>query len=548
VDDDEPFVVPLESATDWMPSFYWRGPAEEGEGKTEAFGSAAAGYPNPVRSVKLGLQTDEASEETYGERPSEIARLIVQEATTRALQYLKRQGLVPPETEYLEVASNVGCSAAWDLPTRSLMRDVALEARLKVSMLNVIEEPVSASLAVMLTGAFSGGRLLLVDLGGGTLDTCVLSGEAGSNKFRIFASRGRSDLGGDRYTDLIFEQLLVEIAAASGVAKADLQLPERERSRLWQAAERAKIDLSTRDAVRVATGLADGDTTTITRVWFERAAAQLVLKTMAAVNDAYRMARLVLDRGQTPGDQAGTPYLSFDPVIKISNLRLEIDGVEHLDHVVLVGGASQMPMIRREFQRIFNARLEDPSMYGLEPVSAVVSGLAQHEALESLDFGYPNWAVVAEVRGGVSTDQVTMYSPFAPIFKEKMSQSEVTYSAEVGVAAGSEICRLRFHRVAPGEGKAWPDCRLPHGTTRLRLDLSLLGDLKLHAIAGNKSISLYPDKTDTPWKQTGATHPDYLPRQVAAVPTLCSHGAKPGTCVYYVCRNHQSGGMDFLSK
>lgn len=547
VDSGQPRLIPLEDGIEAIPSVYWRGPAQDGDGATEAFGSQAAALPGPVRSVKLRIRENLPTDETYGELPSEIARRIVVDAMRRALEELKRQGLLPPSAERLDVTSNVGCSAAWDLSTRERMRAIARMAGLQVEMLNVVEEPVAASLAVMLTGAFSGGRLLLVDLGGGTLDACVLRGDAGVNRFRIFASGGREDLGGDRYTDLIRDHLVAQRAVAEGTSEADLRLTYADLSRLWQVAEAAKLSLSTRDSVQVALGTRDNRVATITREWFEEAAQDLVVRTLAAIADVYLSARLVLDRGLTPKDWPGTPYLSIQPPESIESLRFEDDSLQHLDHVVLVGGASQMPMIRRAFQRIFGFKLEDPGLYGLEPVSAIVLGLGQHEAIESLDFGYPNWAIEAAVTAAGQQRLHTLYSPFAPIFRWDGTTGP-EYSQLVDLPAGATSCRLEFRRVAPDERRAWPERRLPVGCSQLRLNLTLLGDVRLSAVTPSMTEDLYPDEHATPWKEPGATHPAYLPRYGRAVPTLCEHDAKPGTCEYIACRNHPFGGMPLDSE
>ena len=510
VDEQAPRLVQLEAATDWMPSYYW----QDGDG-TEEFGARAENLPAPVHSIKLRLPHDEATPRTYGLSPSRISLKIIEETLRRALVQLKRERLIPAQADRLEVATNVGCSAAWDLTTRARLRDIAGIAGLTVTMANVIEEPIAAAVAVLLTGAFNGGRLLLVDIGGGTLDACVLKAEPNTSKFTIYASNGRADLGGDRYTDLIADRLRERLAEALSRPVDELDLDPANETRLWQIAEQAKRDLSTRPMVRVRlpdVGDVPGELVPVEREWFEKAARELVLRSVAAVNDAYRIARLVLDRGTDPDDQPGTPYLSTSPLVSISSLHLREDGLQHLDHVVLVGGASQMPMIRREFESIFGNRLEDPALYGLDPLAAVAFGLAQHQALESLDFGYPNWAIGAAVTSSQGVATVELYTPFGPIFKLRTSNSEMLYSMEAPVPPGASSCQLEFRRVAPGQGVAWREVPLPPGTNALRLDLSLLGDISLMACVGAERHRLYEDRDEAPWKDGTAKHPDWLPK------------------------------------
>lgn len=507
IDDQEPRLVPLERSTDWMPSYYWRG--EDG---TERVGAVAENLPGPVHSIKLGLPADLASPRTYGMNPSKIALRIIEEALGRALTRLKRDRLLPDEAERLEVAANVGCSAAWDLTTRARLRDIAAKAGLEVNLASLIEEPVAAAFAVLLTGAYPGGRVLVVDIGGGTLDVCVLKAEPGTNRFTIFASGGRMDLGGDRYTDLIADRMRAELAGAAGIPMAELHLSVADDTRLWQEAESLKRDLSTRPSSR--TQLPDipgaaGIMATIEREWFEKASRPLVVKSLAAVNDVYREARLVLDRGDHPEDLPGTVYLRQNPVLKLGDLYLEDDGLEHIDTVILVGGASQMPMIQREFQRIFGSRLEDPSRYGLDPVEAIVIGLARHAALESLDYGYPNWEVSAELTGSSGQSVVEFYDPYAPVMELGLTTKAV-YRSEQPISRGARTCQLVLRRVAPGEGARWGGVDLPRGTTALRLELSLLGDIRLSAVGDGLAKNLYPDRPAAPWKNVEAKHPAWI--------------------------------------
>ncbi len=512
VDQQEPRVVPLERDTDWMPSYFWRG--DDG---SEAIGARAANLPSPVRSIKLELPRDEASDETYGIRPSTIALRIVEEALGRAVTQLKRDRLLPADADLLEISTNIGCTSAWNLETRVRLRDIAAAAGLKVTMANVIEEPVAAALAVALTGALArGGRLLMIDIGGGTLDVCVLRAEAGTNRFTIFASDGDARVGGDRYTDLIDDYLRRRLAESLDRPDESVALSHADATRLWQVAESAKQDLSRLTSVRVQVPAVDGipgPLVTVTRDWFEHESRRLVRMTRDAVTNAYRIARLTLDRGDHPEDEPGTPYLRTNPIRLISNLSLHEDGLEHIDHVVLVGGASEMPMIRQAFEDVFGSRLEDPKRYGLEPISAVVIGLAQHDALESLDFGYPNWAIDVEVRTPEGTRSIELYTPFAPIFKPRIQWSTFLYDNRWALDDEATSLRVMFRRVAPGVGHAWGWVAVPPSTSVLRLRLSLLGDIQLTAEADGVEIDLYEDTPATPWKVDGVTHPDWIPRK-----------------------------------
>lgn len=512
VDDQEPRLVPLERGTDWMPSYYWRG--DDG---TEKIGVEATNLPDPIHSVKLRLAGDTPSDATYGEPPSRISFRIITEAVCRAIAQLRQQGLLPVSADRLELVTNVGCSTAWDLPTRALLRDIAASAGLTVQVANLIEEPVAAAFAIVSSGAFGEGRLLVIDAGGGTLDACVLRIHPGLSRFAIYASGGRDDLGGDRYTDLIAAELRARIAAAAGVSLAELTLSRADATRLWQIAEQAKIDLSSRRIVTLrlpAFGDLEACETTIDRSWFERASANLVERTVAAVTDVYRAARLILDRGDHPEDRPGEVIMRANPVKTVAMLRLEQDGLEHLDAVVLVGGASRMPMLRAAFERHVGRKIVNPDVYGLEPEAAIALGLARHERLESLDFGYPNWSIEAQVGGLASGPQVvTLYDPFAPTFRLGPGVGQGTtalYRATRSLPPGASTCRLVFRRVAPQERQGWDEVPLPHGARTISLELSLLGDVRVKAAGEGPATELYANRPAAPWKAGQAKHPAWV--------------------------------------
>ena len=140
-------------------------------------------------------------------------------------------------------------------------------------MANLVEEPIAAALVSRVDWRIRWGQVLLVDMGGGTLDVCVLKAQPGVNRFTIYASNGRADLGGDRYTDLIFEHLLDRLAELARAAGGPAATDHARRTRLWQVAEPAKRDLVEPSEVRVrlpdAGGVA-GATVTVERTWFEK--------------------------------------------------------------------------------------------------------------------------------------------------------------------------------------------------------------------------------------------------------------------------------------
>jgi molecular chaperone DnaK (HSP70) len=529
VDNEEPRLIPLGARTEWMPSYYWR--REDG---FELVGEEASNARG-LHSVKLRLRDDRAADDTFGALPSEITLKIIEEALGRALRSLRAERLVPADAVLLEVAANVGCSAGWNLETRTLLRNIAQDAGLNVNMANLIEEPVAAAFAVLATGASGSGRVLVIDAGGGTLDACVLRVEGAHERFRLFASGGRDDLGGDRYTAKIVERLHSALAESLGEDVDALTLDRPTAELIWQLAEAAKLQLSTRPIALVtlpAMRGAETVTVSLDRAWFEQETRQLIRNSVAAVQDVYRVSRMVLDRGMTAGDQPGTVYLQTIPEVrKVHELTLRNDALQHLDAVYLVGGASQMPALRKAFSAIFGELLVDPSVYGLAPETAIALGLARHRDIDALDFGYPNWAIEAAFTTPDGPVTRPLYDPFAPLF-ELGFNTTFLYHARTTVPAGSTSIQIRFRRVSPGEGVQWPVVSLPVGSAELELELSLLGDVRIRARNGTGLVEdLYRTRPAAPWKDGVATHPGWLPAakpNVVPIPTWDPANDGPG--------------------
>jgi hypothetical protein len=516
IGDAPPRIIRLGEPDGWLPSYYWETP----DG-TPVYGSAAQGQPGSVHSLKLLLKTD-AMVERYGVRASELAFRVVAEALRLTLRRLQTERVLPPTVARLEVATNVGCTPAFTLEQRALLRDICRKAGLQVRLVNLVVEPVAAAFELIRSGVLDGfdaRRILVVDAGGGTLDIAVLTAVPGANAYTLYATSGHDDVGGDAFTRLIETRLRDELtvrmgaAAIAGVSSADDAL-------LWQRSENAKLVLSTRPSVQVSlaglAGLTEG-TVELTRTWFETAYAPLLTRFLFHVTNTYRLARLVLDRGG-PGDRKpGTALLECNPplfaVRHVTDLDLDHDGREHLDVVFLVGGASQLPLVQRRFRELFGSKVLDLELLGLDPVIAVSLGLARHERIEALELRYPAWQVgLALDDGDGHWQEVELYEPYASTFSIGAGRvSWYTTVVPLPTDAGGLRASLTFRRVGSTSGTAWPPRPVPPGTSSLKFRLSLLGDIELSCPDGTQ---LYPEKPAAPWKPRGLpVSADWLPRQ-----------------------------------
>ncbi|PZQ09975.1 MAG: molecular chaperone HscC [Rhodanobacter denitrificans] len=205
----------------------------------------------------------------------------------------------------------------------------------------LVNEPTAAALAYGLQHRSDGGRFLVLDLGGGTFDVSIL--EIFEGVVEVHASAGDNYLGGEDFLDLLYKTLCTDL---------DLdptRLQPRDRARIRQRCEQAKRELSSRQAVHVRIPV-DGATIEweIDQSRFAQLAEPLMQRMRAPVERAMRDARLQSSQ---------------------------------VDEVVLVGGATRMPMVARLVSRMFG-RLP---LRDVNPDEAVARGVAIAAGLKSRD-------------------------------------------------------------------------------------------------------------------------------------------------------------------
>src|SRR5205814_5051848 len=134
--------------------------------------------------------------------------------------------------------SGITVPAYFDDAQRQATKEAGQIAGLEV--LRIINEPTAASLAYGLDKEESDHTILVFDLGGGTFDVSVL--EIGDGVFEVKATAGDNHLGGDNFDKAVVDWLVKEFKAAQGI---DLSQDKMALQRLYEAAEKAKVELST---------------------------------------------------------------------------------------------------------------------------------------------------------------------------------------------------------------------------------------------------------------------------------------------------------------
>lgn len=483
-----PRLLRLEPATDHMPSYFAM------DGDVTLVGAAARNFGVSEHSIKTQLGENAPMTNIPRMLPSEAAKAMLEEVTRRTIEQLRRQRLLPETVDRLEVATNLGCTSEWGLDQRLRLRDIASKAGLHVGLATMIEEPVAAAYEIMLSGLVTDGRVLVIDMGGGTLDVAVLRISGAGSHFELFATGGYPR-GGDRFTEVIVDQLRAALTehGVTDLTPADLSL-------IWERAEAAKVGLSNAPTVTVALG-GIGDlrdqTITLSREQYEHDTRRLRQWVKDDVTNVYRMARLILDRGTQFDPAPGTVDL-HEPIkgriTTLGQVGLLDDAQEHIDHVVLVGGGTQMPMIAALFEGIFGSRVLTPETGAIDRTAIVALGLAREKPDSMTSLRYPAWGISAMFDGPGGSSEVPLYEPYASAFRIRGGQtSEYRYQFEVPTEA--KRIALAFRPVGHDRGERWPAVLIPDETKQLLLELDLFGRLSL--TAGGAELS---DGRAVPWR------------------------------------------------
>jgi molecular chaperone DnaK len=219
---------------------------------------------------------------------------------------------------------------------RQATKDAGKIAGLDVK--RIINEPTAAALAYGLDKEASDEKILVFDLGGGTFDVSVL--EIGDGVFEVKATSGDNHLGGDNWDKAIVEWIVAEFKKDQGV---DLSQDKRALQRLYEAAEKAKIELSAAQETQISLPF-------ITAVEGEPKHLEMKLN-RAKLNE---LTSDLLQRVVGPLKQA----LS--------------DAGGDVDHVILVGGMTRMPAVQDKVKELTG---KDPHQ-GVNPDEVVAIGAA----------------------------------------------------------------------------------------------------------------------------------------------------------------------------
>ena len=291
---------------------------------------------NPDRtiiSVKRHMGTDwTVSVDDTDYTPQEVSAFILQKLKADAEAYLGHE----------VKQAVITCPAYFTDAQRKATKDAGRIAGLDV--LRIINEPTAAALAYGVDKS-SDQTILVYDLGGGTFDVSVLEiyEVDGQPQIEVKATAGNNKLGGDDFDDQIIEWMVTEFKKETGL---DLSNDKQAMSRLKEAAEKAKIELSGTNQTQINLpfiSMADGQPVhldlSLSRAKFEDLISKLIEATMKPTRQAMKDADL------KKGD---------------------------VDKVLLVGGSTRVPAVQEAIEK----EVGKAPYKGINPDEAVAMGAA----------------------------------------------------------------------------------------------------------------------------------------------------------------------------
>ncbi|MGB0873166.1 MAG: molecular chaperone DnaK [Solirubrobacterales bacterium] len=274
--------------------------------------------------VRVDVTEGEAGEKQLS--PPEISAMILQKLKTDAEAYLG---------ETVDSAV-ITVPAYFNDDQRQATKDAGKIAGLEVK--RIINEPTAAALAYGLDKE-DDQTILVFDLGGGTFDVSVL--EIADGVFEVKSTAGDNHLGGDNFDKAIVDSLVADFKKDNAI---DLSQDKMALQRLYEAAEKAKIELSTTQETQINLPFITADAsgpkhldTRLTRAKLAELTSDLIDRTVAPVRQA-----------------------------------LEDAGEAKIDHVVLVGGMTRMPAVREKVKELTG---KEPHQ-GVNPDEVVAVGAA----------------------------------------------------------------------------------------------------------------------------------------------------------------------------
>ncbi|MDD5583778.1 MAG: molecular chaperone DnaK [Candidatus Omnitrophica bacterium] len=296
---------------------------------------AAINAEGTIQAAKRKMGSDYKFK-VYGKEytPQQISAFILQKIKEDAESYLG--------DKVEEVV--ITCPAYFDDNQRQATKDAGEIAGLKV--LRIINEPTAACLAYGLEKAQKAQKIMVFDLGGGTLDVTIMEMEQGV--FHVQSTSGDTQLGGTDMDNALIDYIVMQFKRDTGI---DVRNDKMAIQRVREAAEKAKVELSS-------------TLTTDINLPFITADASGPKHLTMAINRAKleELVSPIVDKCRHPVEQA------------LSDAKLT---AKEIDRIIMVGGPTRMPIVQKFVEDFVGKKIER----GVDPMECVALGAAVQVAI-----------------------------------------------------------------------------------------------------------------------------------------------------------------------
>lgn len=418
-----PAVVPIGYAESWMPSVAAVSTEALVVGEDALTHNPAALITSVKRCITGRKQVARSADGSVERDADEVIGAVLRELANRA-----REDRLPISDPGV---TRLGCPAMWDAEQRERLLGLAEAAGFSVGPSTLIDEPIAAGLNWIGRRTqdgeyFDEERVLVFDMGGGTLDVAVLdvtTGPLRDPEIYVLASDGLNEAG-----DVLDERIASDLEIGlcnQGIELEALPDADLARAYLMRAAAEAKVDLSTHRETQVQVGYQVGNLPSLqyTREQLEDAMRPQLESAWSLVVSTLRASYLTRSEGAVTSALRKIPEESL---------------TSKVHHVLLAGGMSRVPAVEKFLSmKLPTARIHlFPGRSG--PQEAIVAGLAENTSYEQVNLHRPAFDFVLEFSvGDGELTRVPLYRAHTKLYEswEALSRDRLKYEWPGGATA-----------------------------------------------------------------------------------------------------------------